>query len=363
MADDRRAPLDIDWILLGSVLALAVVGLLFINSVKAAPGAVAPEVVRQIIATVLGLAGMGVLMRIEYHKLMALAPWAYGATLALNVIVLFVGREVGGNKAWLRIAGLSIQPAELMKVTTLVLLASVAARRETRVRLLDLLYLGAIVLVPVMLILRQNDTGTAVTFLPVLAVVVFVGGIRWRWILLATLLIAAMMPIAWSQLKPYQRERVLITLEPERDPAGKGYQSIQSMIAVGSGGLTGQGYKEGPQNRLGFLPERHTDFIFAIVSEEAGFFGALLVLALYAIVLQRLLDGAVLARDRLGGMLCLGTMVFIAVHVAVNIGMVLGLLPVIGITLPLFSYGGSSMIAFLAMIGLALNVRMRRFGR
>lgn len=363
MAEDRRVPFDFDWPLLGATLALSVIGVLFVNSVKSTSGFLSPEALRQTIALAIGTCGLVIITRIDYHRLVAIAPWAYAATLLLNVVVLFVGHEVGGNKAWLRIGGLSIQPAELMKVATLLLLAVVAARREVRLRLVDIAFQAAIVGLPVLVILKQDDMGTAMTFLPLLAATVFVSGIRWRWIVAALIVVAALAPIGWSQLKPYQRERVLITLDPERDPAGKGYQSIQSMIAVGSGGIVGQGYKEGTQNRLGFLPERHTDFIFAIVAEETGFLGAALVLGLYFLILRRLADAAVLARDRLGGLLCLGTMMFIGVHLAVNVGMVLGLLPVIGITLPLLSYGGSSIIAFLAMIGLALNVRMRRLGR
>jgi rod shape determining protein RodA len=364
MAEERRVPFDFDWLLLGATLALCVIGILFINSAKSSSGfLVAPEAKRQLVALAIGLAGLFVITRIDYHKLVAAAPWAYGVTLALNVAVLFLGREIGGNKAWLRLGGLSMQPAELLKVATIMLLAVVAARREMRVRLVDIAVQSAIVLLPVVIILRQSDTGTALTFLPLLASVVFVGGIRWRWIVAALIGVCALAPVAWSRLEPYQRDRVLVTLNPERERLGKGYHQIQSMIAVGSGGILGEGYEKGTQNRLGFLPERHTDFVFAIVSEEMGFLGAALVLGLYLVVLRRLADGAVLARDRLGGLLCLGAMMFIGVHVAVNVGMVLGLLPVIGITLPLLSYGGSSIIAFLAMIGLALNVRMRRLGR
>lgn len=363
MADERRVPTDFDWILFGATMGLCLIGIAFINSAKAGAGGFAPEAVRQTIALALGLVGLFVITRIDYHKLVVLAPWIYGAALVLNVAVLFVGREIGGNKAWLRIGSFSLQPAEFLKVATVMLLAVVAARRELRIGLVDILVQSAIVFVPVLVILKQSDTGTALTFLPLLASVIFVSGIRWRWIIAAVLLLAALAPVGWSRLKPYQRERVLVTLDPARDPAGKGYQSLQSIIAVGSGGIVGQGYRQGPQNRLGFLPERHTDFIFAIVSEEAGFLGAGLVMVLYFIVLRRLADAAVLARDRLGGLLCLGTMMFIGVHVAVNVGMVLGLLPVIGITLPLLSYGGTSIIAFLALMGLALNVRMRRLGR
>jgi rod shape determining protein RodA len=230
-------------------------------------------------------------------------------------------------------------------------------------RLPDLLQLAAVVALPVGLILLQPDAGTALTFAPLLAAAVFVSGLRWRWIVAGLVVLAVLAPVGWSVLKPYQQDRLRIVVNPDLDPMGRGYHAVQSRIAVGSGGFTGQGFAKGPQNRHGFLPERHTDFIFAIIAEEWGFLGAVFVLGLYLLVIRRLADAAVLARERLGAFLCLGAMMFVSVHVIVNVGMVLGLMPTIGIPLPLLSFGGSSLLSTAALVALALNVRMRRFAR
>jgi rod shape determining protein RodA len=242
----------------------------------------------------------------------------------------------------------------------MLMVAQLAARLVPgRLRLLDALPIVAVVAAPVVLILRQDDTGTALTFLPLLSAVLFVAGLRWRWIVLALALGAALAPVGWSELKPYQQDRLRIFVNPELDASGKGYHAIQSRIAVGSGGITGRGYTEGPQNRLGFLPERHTDYIFAIVAEEWGFLGAVLVLALYLLVLARLAEGAARATDRAGAFACLGVMSFFAVHVIVNVGMALALLPTIGIPLPFLSYGGTALLAGWAMVGVAASVPTR----
>jgi len=362
VSPDARLIRQLDWGTCLATLALCLIGVAFINSARSSDGHLSGEALRQMVALGLGLVIAVVIVRVDYHRLIKLAPWAYGLGMLLVLATFAFGTTVGGNKAWLRIAGISLQPAEPMKVATLLMVASIASKREARVRIHDVLAVSAIVLVPFGL-LSVQDLGTALTFLPLLVAAVFVLGIRWRWIVAAALAAALMAPFAWRQLKPYQQERVRIVRDPYRDPANKGYHSIQSMIAVGSGGILGQGYGDGPQNRLAFLPERHTDFIFAIIAEEGGFLGALVVLGLYAFLVARLAESAIQARDRLGGLICVGVMVFIGVHLVMNIGMALGTLPVIGITLPFVSYGGSSILAFMAMMALALNVRMRRLGR
>jgi rod shape determining protein RodA len=362
VSPDARLIRQLDWGSCLATLALCLIGVAFINSARSTDGQMSEEALRQLVALGLGLIVAVVILRVDYHRLVKLAPWAYGACILLLLATFAFGTSVGGNKAWLRLGSISLQPAEPMKVATLLMVASIAAKREARVRLLDVAAVSGIVLVPFALVVVQ-DMGTALTFLPLLVAVVFVSGLRWRWVVAAILAAALCAPFAWSHLKPYQRERVKVVLDPTRDPAGKGYHSIQSMIAVGSGGILGQGYGHGPQNRLGFLPERHTDFIFAIIAEEGGFLGALAVLGLYMFLVARLAESAIQARDRLGALICVGVMVFIGIHLVVNVGMSLGALPVIGITLPFVSYGGSSILAFMAMMALALNVRMRRLGR
>jgi rod shape determining protein RodA len=363
MASSRRIPKDVDWLMLGATLALALIGVAFIHSAKIsndAPG-LAPEAVRQLVALGIAVVAMGVILRFDYGRLLALAPWFYGVGLLGLLSVFAFGTEIGGNKAWLHVFGLSIQPSEPMKVATLLMLASVIPSREG-IRLRDIVVQGLIVGVP-FLIVKVQDTGTALTFLPLLAASIFVSGLRWRWMLAGAVALALATPVVWHYLDHYKKERIEVVLNPDLDPKGKGYHSIQSRIAVGSGGMLGQGYLKGPQNRLGFLPERHTDYIFAIIAEEWGFLRELLVLALYMLLLRRLVDAAVLARDRQGAILCVGALAFIGVHLMVNVGMVIGLLPTIGIPLPLLSFGGSSLIAFACIVALAANVRMRRLAR
>ena len=363
MDGERRAPRDVDWILIAASIALCLIGVAFIQSAKMAEGAgLASEAKRQLGALVLALFLVGVILRFDYRKLLALAPVAYGIGIVGLLALIPFGVDIGGNKAWLRLGGISLQPSEPMKAATVLMLASMATRRESRLLLPDFLLQVVIVGVPMMLV-KLGDTGTALTFVPLLLASIFVSGLSWRWIAAGAVLLALCAPLGWKVLPAYQKKRVEIVLHPELEPSGKGYHQLQSRIAVGSGGFLGQGYEKGPQNRLGFLPERHTDFIFAVVAEEWGFLGAALVLALYLIVLKRLADAAILARDRQGAVLCVGIMVFVGVHLAVNVGMVIGLMPTIGIPLPLMSFGGSSIIAFLMMIGLALNVRMHRLAR
>jgi len=359
-----RAPRDLDVILLLATAALGAVGLAFVQSATYSGVGFSAEATRQLTYLGVAAAALAVVLRIDYRTLVRFAPWAYGAGLVLLVAVLAFGVKVGGNKAWLRIAGVSLQPAEFMKVATVLLLATVLSRRsQGGLSLADLALPVGIVALPVGLILLQPDTGTAITFLPLLAACIFVSGLRWKWIIAAAFGLVLLAPLGWSVLKPYQQQRVRIFLNPELDPSGKGYQSLQSRISVGSGGFSGQGYLKGPQNRLEFLPERHTDYIFAIIAEEWGFLGASLVLGLYLVVIRRLADAVALARERLGAFLCLGAMMVLSAHLLVNVGMVLGLLPTIGIPLPLLSFGGSSLVASFVLIGLAANVRLRRFGR
>jgi rod shape determining protein RodA len=361
--DWRRLARDLDWPLLLATVALACIGVAFVDSAKATGAGFAPEATRQIVALVISLIAMVICLRIDYRKLAVLAPWAYGLGIVLLLLVFTpLGTEIGGNRAWLRLGSFSLQPSEPMKVATVLMLAVAASKRDARLRLGDLLAQTSVVAVPMGIIAIQ-DLGTALTFVPLLAASIFVSGLRWRWIIAAVVLVACLVPVGWKYAKPYHRDRVRVVFNPDLDPSGRGYHSIQSRITVGSGGFFGRGYKEGPQNRLGFLPERHTDYIFAIIAEEWGFLGAFGVLGLYVLLLARLCDAAILAKDRLGAILCVGAMTFLGVHLAINVGMVLGLLPTIGIPLPLVSYGGSSLLAFTVLMAFGANVRMRRMAR
>jgi rod shape determining protein RodA len=354
----------VDWLIVGSATAIALVGIAFIDSARASGEAPAGETLRQCAYLALALVVLASAAWVDYRRLAAWAWAAWGFALALLVLVLFHGVEAGGATSWLRLGPISLQPSEIAKVATVLLVASLVGKRQAgTLRALDGLALVVAVGAPMALTLAQNDSGTAASFAPLLFASVFVSGLRWRWIVAAGLLAALLAPVAWSQLKPYQKKRILVVFDPTLDPRGVGWQPIQSLNAVGGGGLLGQGYKQGAQNRLGYLPERHTDYIFAIVAEEWGFVGATVVLGLYALLLARIGRAALLARDRLGAMIGLGTFLFLAAHVVVNIGMVVGLLPTVGIPLLLLSFGGSALLATFAMLGLTLSVGLRRHAR
>jgi rod shape determining protein RodA len=225
----------------------------------------------------------------------------------------------------------------------------------------QLLGLGLLAGCPVTLIALQPDFGTALTFIPIILAALLMGGVRWRLIAALLLIGVLLAPAVWFWLADYQRERILIVIDPSRDPSGFGYQVRQSKIAIGSGGLAGKGLFQGTQSQLDFLPAQHTDFVLAVLAEELGFLGVLAVLGFFCLLLQRGIAAAMGAQDRLGTYLCMLVVSWIAGQTAVNVGMVLGRLPTIGVPLPLMSYGGSSLISTLAGVGLLVNVRCRRF--
>lgn len=354
----------LDWILLAAATALALIGIAFIDSAKATGDSLAGQTIRQMIYLGLALVGLFVLTWIDYRKLAAWAWALWSVGLGLLVAVLFIGHEIGGAVSWIRLGPVSLQPSELAKVATVLLIASLVGKRQAgQLRVADALVYGLAVGIPMVLVLAQNDLGTAASFAPLLCAAVFVSGLRRRWLVAAALLGTALAPLAWSQMKPHHKKRILIVFDPTLDPRGAGWQPLQSLNAVGGGGVFGQGYKQGAQNRLDYLPERHTDYIFAIVAEEWGFAGTMTVLGLYALVLARIGRAGLLARDRLGAMICLGVFLFLAAHLIVNVGMVVGLLPTVGIPLLLLSFGGSALVATFAMLGLTLSVGVQRHAR
>jgi rod shape determining protein RodA len=291
------------------------------------------------------------------------AHFVYIALVGLLIYVLFFGVVRGGGRRWIELPLFNLQPSEFMKIGLALLLARLFA--DSRHRLPtgpDLFVGGVLTAIPLFLIFRQPDLGTAMTLVPVLVFVAFLAGIRMKvaGIVLALTIVAA--PVVWNYaLQDYQRGRILTFLDPWRDPRGAGYQQIQAQITVGSGGLWGKGFQKGTQGQLSFLPVAHNDFIFSVLAEEHGFAGVLVVLALYVFIMLRSVEAARLAKDRLGTLLVIGVLSGFTFQVLYNVTMSAGFAPVKGLTLPLVSYGGSSMIATLAGFGLILNVRMRRF--
>lgn len=286
----------------------------------------------------------------------------HGVVVILLIVVLFFGKEVAGNRSWLVLGPVSLQPSEFAKWTTCLVLSTYLSERvRESMGLRQILEMGVLVGLPVALVAAQPDMGTALTFVPIYVAALLLGGLRWKVILGVMILGALLAPVGWSHLKDYQKERIRTVLDPGRDPSGVGYQARQSKIAIGSGRLHGKGLFRGTQSHLNFLPAQHTDFILSVLSEELGFIGVAVVLLLFYILLYRGILAARSAQDRLGGYLCLLVVGWLAGQVAVNVGMVLGLLPTIGVPLPLMSYGGSALLAVMSGVAMIANVRGRRF--
>jgi rod shape determining protein RodA len=306
---------------------------------------------------------LAIVLGFDYRSLADKSHFLYVAIVALLVGVLIFGVVRGGSRRWIDLGPMNLQPSEFAKATLALVLAKFfgESRRGVITRT-DFLIAGAIAAVPLLLIAQQPDLGTAVTLLPVMFAVAFLAGMPMRIFGILALVGLLAAPIAWRfALQDYQKERISTFINPSQDARGAGYQQIQARITVGSGGPFGKGFKEGTQGQLRFLPVAHNDFIFSALAEEHGFVGVVVALALYLFVILRSLEAAKLAKDRLGAYLVLGVLASFTFQVLYNITMSAGLAPVKGLTLPLMSYGGSSMIATLAGFGLILNVRMRRF--
>ncbi len=314
-----------------------------------------------------GLGAVAVLLFVDYRWLQTFAWPGYVAALGLLAGVAFAGKKVLGARRWLQVGGMQVQPSEFVKLAVIVILARFFTRDETGVRkghygLFDLWRPFLLIIVPVALVMKQPDLGTALVTFAIAMTMVMFAKVKWRdlFIMFATGAFGAVM--AWKRfLKDYQKQRVLTFLNPEAYAKGAGYHAIQSVIAVGSGQWSGKGWGEGTQNQLAFLPEQHTDFIFSVWAEEHGFMGGVVLIALYAFLVLAALDVAANARDKFGSFLALGISALFFWHAFINIGMVTGVLPVVGVPLPLFSYGGSSVVADMLGIGILLNVSLRRF--
>ena len=357
---ERRLYHHIDWALIVAVGAICAMGLAMIYSTT---GGASSVYWTQVYALGLGAMALVLCLTFDYRSLVDKSHFFYLAMVIALVGVLFFGAVRGGSRRWIDLGAFNLQPSEFAKATLALMLAKVLGE-ERRSALTNTALALAVVLtlVPFLAIARQPDLGTAVTLLPILLVVAFVAGMPMRYVYTMVILAVLAAPIAYKfGLQDYQRERISTFLDPAQDPRGAGYQQIQARITVGSGGVWGKGYMEGTQGQLRFLPVAHNDFIFSVLAEEQGLVGVLVALGLYLFVIMRALEAARLAKDRLGAYLVLGVLSSFTFQVVYNITMSAGLAPVKGLTLPLMSYGGSSMIATLAGFGLILNVRMRRF--
>ncbi len=318
---------------------------------------------KQLIYILGGLVLMWLVTNIDYHSLMGQVYPAYIASVALLALVLLVGKRAFGSTRWIALpTGIHLQISEFAKIVVVVLVARFLTELKTDViEARELAKLAGLVVIPMALIAKEPDLGTALTYIPILAAGVFLAGMRWQYWLTIGLIALVVVPAGFTMMQPYQKARIASFLDPERDPQGNGYQLIQSKIAVGAGGTWGKGITKGSQTQLRFLPVPHTDFIFSAFAEEHGFVGVMLVLILYFILLMQMVQDAQTAPDRAGMYCCMGVAALILFHILVNVGMVVGRMPVTGIPLPLMSYGGSSVWSTFLMLGLVNSVRVRRF--
>jgi rod shape determining protein RodA len=349
--------IHIDAVLLISIIAIMAAGLMIIYS---ASGQNPDLIVRQLVRMSLALTVMIVLAQIHPDRMHYWSPWAYGAGLILLVAVLAFGHEGKGAQRWLDLGFFRFQPSELMKLAVPILVARYLAERPLPPSFSRLFMSLVMIMSVAVLIAKQPDLGTAILIASSGLIVVFLSGISWRIIIGFLALCASGLPVLWYVMHDYQRQRVLTFLNPESDPLGSGYHIIQSKIAIGSGGISGRGWLEGSQSQLAFLPERTTDFIFAVIAEEFGLIGVGILLLSYLFVAGRGLYIASQAQTSFARLLAGSISMTFLVYVFVNVGMVTGLLPVVGVPLPLISYGGTSMVTLLAGFGILMSIHTHR---
>jgi rod shape determining protein RodA len=318
---------------------------------------------KQVVYIGAGVLLMWIATSFDYHALMSHVYPLYLSSVVLLIAVLVIGKSAFGSTRWIALpAGIHLQVSEFAKIAIVLLVARFLTELKTDVlELSDLLKLAGVIVLPMALIAKEPDLGTALTYLPILAVGVFLAGMPWKYWLAIAVVALVVVPVGFASLQAYQKARIVSFLDPERDPQGNGYQLIQSKIAVGAGGTWGKGVTKGSQTQLRFLPVPHTDFIFSAFAEEHGFIGVMVVMVLYFVLLMQIVQNAQTAPDRAGMYICMGVGALILFHILVNVGMVVGRMPVTGIPLPLMSYGGSSIWSTFLMLGLVNSVRVRRF--
>lgn len=362
---DRRLLTNIDWVLAGLVATICLLGILNIYSATTPYKVIGTAYyIKQIYWMMLGMVISLVACSLDYHILEDLSYWLYGFLVLLLVAVLVVGKRSMGATRWLDLGFFTIQPSELMKIVIIVTFARFFNNFQSvnGLNIKEVLVPLALLALPAALIMKQPDLGTATLVMLIALSMIMYVGLRWSTVVTFVCVTIPMAWIGWAfLLRPYQKDRVLDFLNPERSRLGSGYHIIQSKIAVGSGGLTGKGFVKGTQSQLRFLPEQHTDFAFSVFAEEWGFIGCLLLIILYLSLVLWGLNIARRCNDRFGGLLAVGVTAMLFWHTVINMGMVIGLFPVVGVPLPFFSYGGTSMITSMVGIGLLQNISMRRF--
>ncbi len=319
------------------------------------------HVQRQSMFMLFGIVMVAISLAFDYRMLKNYANKLYWFNIILLLAVMFVGHSQLGAQRWIQIGSFTFQPSEFAKAFLIICLAAFMEKRiEWLEEFKDYLPVFGYILVPFVLVMRQPDLGTSLTFIAILVSMIFVSGFKYKWFFRMGVAFVAMLPVFWMILKDYQKNRIRVFLDPEMDPFGRGYHVIQSKIAIGSGGFLGKGWLAGTQSQLNFLPENHTDFIFAVAGEEFGFVGAAFIILLFMIIIWRGIAIALDADDNFGTLLAVGVTGMFMFHILVNIGMTAGIMPVTGVPLPFLSYGVSSLITNLMLVALLLNIKARK---
>ncbi|MFH1147832.1 MAG: rod shape-determining protein RodA [Pseudomonadota bacterium] len=361
---DRRFITNFDWLLLLVVILISTAGIINLYSAGNSADVEHNTIyTRQIYWVAISCVFMVCILSVDYRRLADWAGYIYGGMIVLLIAVYVVGKTVSGSQRWIDLGPLRFQPSEMAKLVTVIVLAAYFYRKDIKkgYGLKDLAIPTIIVLIPFVLIAKQPDLGTGLLLLCILGSMVLFVRIKMGSFLVLLGFGLTSLPFLWSVLKDYQKRRVQSFLWPETDPLGSGYQCLQSKIAVGSGKIFGKGYLEGSQSKLNFLPEQHTDFALSVFAEEWGFVGCVLLIALYFGFIFLALNIAIRSKEKFGTLLSFGIVAMIFWQLVINTCMVLGLLPVVGVPLPLISYGGSSTITTMAGVAMLLNIRMRRF--
>jgi rod shape determining protein RodA len=399
--------LKYDYITLGLVLILLLIGIVAIYSAtQGSSGEISDLFFKQLLWVAFGIAVLIATSLISMHSLQRLAYILYAASILSLILVMFIGKAGQGAERWLSIGFVRIQPSEFTKITTILAVSKLLSDKYADVNRLKYFILSTgIILLPALLIVKQPDLGTALAFLALIIPVLFWAGLNWFyifviltplltisasfnfWTFLPVMLLISLIlffsrrkpavmaavfllnitvgiitPYLWNQLRPYQQQRIITFINPEKDPKGSGYQIIQSQVAIGSGGIMGKGYLNGSQTHLRFLPAQHTDFIFSVIGEEFGFLGSTTVLVLFLLLILRLIHLAALVHDQFESMIIVGVLTFIFFHVIINMGMTIGLAPVTGLPLPFISYGGSFLLTNMVMSGLVIGIAKNKIG-
>lgn len=361
---DSRGFDNFDWRFIGLIVAILFLGVLSVFSVTQGQQGGLPFYVKQLLWIALGALAFLAMLLFDYHKIARLAYPLYGIILILLAIVLVMGKSSRGAQRWIPMGPFAFQPSEFAKLVLILVLAKYYANMP-RVGWFQRVVLPGLIVMPgLLLILKQPDLGSGLSFLAVYAAMLLMVGMRSKALGIILLFSLMLFPFAWEMmwgsLHDYQRHRIMAFVDPAYDPGGKGYHALQSRIAIGSGELLGKGLYGGTQSQLKFLPEGHTDFVFAVFAEEWGFLGVLMLLVLFVALIWLSLEIAFKAKDTLGTLLATGIIAMLSFCVVVNIGMTAGMFPIVGIPLPLMSYGGSATIMTMAAMGLLLNVKRRR---